>query len=116
MAYSCKAKRLPTGISFGLAAPRANAPPGLVIATTTVAFLIATDKEPGATTVRMRGERDRSPTSRAAYPQFDQKCAHNEVVRILTQGILLFGGTTLTIEYATMRDFGSDASYKLIDY
>jgi hypothetical protein len=59
--------RLPTGISFGLAAPRGNDPPGLVIATTTVAFLVAIDKKPGQATVRMRGERDRSPTSRAAY-------------------------------------------------
>jgi hypothetical protein len=73
MAYSCKTKRLPTGTSSGLGVPRGSEPPGSANATNTVAFLITTDKEPGAITVGTRGEKDRSPTGRMAYPTSARK-------------------------------------------
>jgi len=111
MAYSCKAKILPTRTSFGVGVLRGSDPPGSVIATNTDAFLVASDKEPGAATVTTRGERERSPTSRAAYPRFRENIAHDKV-GILTQGVFPFGAVTLTIEYATTRDFGSDVSFQ----
>jgi len=68
MAYSCKTEKLPTASSFGLGVHRGRKPLGSAIATNTVTFLIATDKGPGATTVKTSGERERSPTGRMVYP------------------------------------------------
>jgi hypothetical protein len=110
MAYSCKTKRLPTGTSSGLGVPRGSEPPGSANATNTVAFLITTDKEPGAITVGTRGEKDRSPTGRMAYPTSARKLPRRSTM--LTQRVFPFGALTLTNEYEATRDFGSDETFQ----